>query len=133
MTRKRPILAFLAGAAAWSAVVIPLALLLSGCEPAKNVGADGYEFEKAEWQSRSFQVEIVPYTSVAEFRRTAARVGARSEDGGEVRAFSEIVPGKQCRIHIMDPLITYEPEWIGHELTHCAYGRWHQPGKSGAA
>lgn len=113
----------------WAAVLV----FLGSCSPASNRGADGYDFRGPEWTSLTFQVEMVPYSSPVEFRRAAIRLGALAEDGGETRAFAQVQKGGLCRIHVLDLKVKYEPEWIGHELTHCMHGRWHRPGQSGEA
>jgi hypothetical protein len=42
-------------------------------------------------------------------------------------AFGFVSPDRPaCTIHIVDPAKDYRPEWIGHELTHCLHGQWHE-------
>lgn len=112
-------------------LILLAALALSSCGEPANRGADGYEFKQAEYFYSGIRVEIVEHPSATEFYRAAARAGARAEDGATLYAFAELYPPNRCRIHILDPRIDYRPEWLGHELAHCVYGRWH-PARSGA-
>ena len=44
-----------------------------------------------------------------------------------VAAFSVLnKENTDCDIYMLDPKVSYEPEFYGHELVHCVYGVWHQ-------
>jgi hypothetical protein len=30
-----------------------------------------------------------------------------------------------CHIYVVNPITQYEPEYLGHEFTHCLYGNFH--------
>lgn len=105
--------------------------LLTACGDSSNdKGADGYYFEKETFTRTNFNVEIVLLKSEAEL---IAELRKRSGDiRGDVNpknvaAFSVLNnQDTSCKIYLLDPKIQYEPEWLGHELTHCIYGYWHQ-------
>lgn len=41
-------------------------------------------------------------------------------------AFSKVNTAKKtCTIYTIDPSVSYQPEFIGHELMHCFHGAWH--------
>lgn len=85
--------------------------------------ADGYVFSNAEYRRLSQPITFVEHHSLAELRFEARTAGA-PDDGRELMAWSELRSGG-CTVHILDPSVRYYPEWIGHEITHCIYGRWH--------
>lgn len=96
--------------------LIPLFFLLTACPG----GTDGYTFEKAEYTKTNFTVEMVLYDDLKSLQKAS---GLKLEDR-ELKAFS-VLHKNNCQIHIVKPSANYEPEWIGHELTHCIHGRWH--------
>ena len=98
------------------------ALALAACQ---QQGADGYAFERGEFDRNEIAVTVVEHPSLADLRADAARRGVR--DGNrEIMAFGLVSTDRPaCEIHIVDPAQDYRPEWIGHELTHCIRGRWH--------
>jgi hypothetical protein len=96
-----------------------LPLLLAGCNQS---AADGYRFERAEWFRSEQTLAVVAHPNLEELRKAADKAGAKGE--GKIMAWGAI--GKdRCTIHIVDPVKGYAPEYIGHEVTHCIYGRWH--------
>ena len=100
-------------------------------------GKDGYRFEQKEWEMTEFTVRIFLARNreqMKEWREEAgipnrrARLGIGSAIAVRqtVAAFSKLrYNDKECDIYIYDPEYTYEPEFAGHELYHCIYGRWH--------
>lgn len=94
------------------------ALLLAGCGEA----ADGYQFEGKEFERPRPGIEIVTHRSVAELR-AAAPASAQAE-GRELMAWAVIRPDG-CTVHVVDPSAAWKPEWLGHEVAHCVWGRWH--------
>lgn len=109
------------------------AVLISFSASAKGkVGADEYRFETKEYEHTSITVDIVLAENRAEFRRLAREHGlGKTNAVGAAKglvpaAFSVLHPReKQCTIYILDPEYSYEPEYIGHELAHCIWGRFH--------
>lgn len=107
-------------------VILCAALALAGCDKSPPPGADGYEFERAEFTRLAPMVQLVVHPSAADLQRAAKAAGVT--EAHTTMAWSTLSPtdpARPCRIHIVDPAVRYEPEWIGHELVHCAYGRWH--------
>lgn len=106
----------------------PLLLLASlsvvSCDiPSSRVGADGYSFGDPSFERTEVKVQLVTYKTRAEFMAAAKKRGV---DSLELQAFTELQsPFDRCIIHVMDPKVQYQPEFIGHELAHCFYGQWH--------
>lgn len=102
------------------------ALALASCDAPTTTGADGYEFAQVEYSQPSVTVEIVTYETITDLRRAAKAAGHDPVDGRELMAWGQLSrDGKSCTLHVMEPTKRYQPEWIGHEFAHCAWGRWH--------
>ena len=99
-------------------LLLPLAIALAGC--GKSASADGYTFGKAEWIRTDSKISFVIHPSAKALQ--AAFPGGKGTD--KLAAWS-LIRGDTCIVHIIDPAVSYEPEYIGHEITHCVYGRWH--------
>ena len=98
-------------------------------------GKDGYRFETKEWEMTEFTVKVYLAKNrdqmnawrrdagIPKPRKMPTSVGFQRKT---VAAFSKIrFNDKECDIYIYDPEYVYEPEFVGHELYHCVYGRWH--------
>jgi hypothetical protein len=99
---------------------------LTGCEiPVDGTSFDGYRFELKEFNNLDTKIEFVVHGSYGELREAARSLGIKNHKS--VRAFSTLhrPDYKRCVVHIVDPSKLYAPEYIGHEITHCIYGRWH--------
>lgn len=99
---------------------------LTGLEIAPgNPSFDGYRFEGKEFTNLDTKIEFVVHNSYSELREAAKTVGIKNYRS--VKAFSTLHKPdyKRCVVHIVDPSKLYAPEYIGHEITHCIYGRWH--------
>lgn len=109
-------------------LMIPL-LISCDNKPSKQVGKDGYYFEKETFTRTDFPVEVRLLQSekemIAEFKK---RVGRDvNVDPKSVIAFAVIRPNdNRCTIYMLDPKVKYQPEYIGHEFVHCIYGEWHR-------
>lgn len=99
----------------WAAVLI----LLNGCD-----APDGYSFEHKEFERKQPAITIVTHPRVADLR-SMAPPAARAEQGAELMAWS-IIRKEGCEVHVVDPAKSYQPEWIGHEVAHCIWGRFHK-------
>jgi len=106
--------------------LIALSLLI-GCNDANPVAADGYRFEQAEWVNTDLRVRLVLHDTIDDVRAAARAAGIVEPEGEPVEAWSTISPSGSCTIHIVDPRKRYGPEYAGHELMHCAFGRFHGP------
>lgn len=113
-------------------ILILLTVLLVSCGDGSSnkKGADGYYFEKETFKRTKFEIELIllnsPAEVSAEVKKRIQQV-AGSVETKNVAAFSIIRDSDtKCTIYTVDPKIVYEPEWLGHELTHCIYGVWHR-------
>jgi hypothetical protein len=91
-----------------------------------SVGKDGYYFEEPTQRIASRPIRVLVYPTqnalVAEYR---LHPNGRSVGNNEsLQAFS-VIDSQVCTIHMMDPKQSYQPEYFGHELTHCLYGNFH--------
>lgn len=105
--------------------LLVLLLLIPGCEN-RQKSADGYSFEEETFTRTELQVKVVLVQNQAEMERLLQQVGGKVAGGREVAAFATL--GKDaptCTIYMIDPNVDYQPEWIGHEFTHCVFGEWH--------
>lgn len=98
-------------------------LALTSCDTGPNTGADGYKFGKPQYERQQVQVNIVKYKTREQL---VAAAKARGVNNPDIAAFSVLHPPfDTCTIHMIDPSVRYEPEYVGHEFVHCLYGQWH--------
>ena len=104
-------------------------LFLASCGPTPQKGADGYTFGDKQYEKTTVQVNIVTYKSQAALQKALGnRAGV---DASNVVAFSVLKPPfDTCTVHMVDPSISYKPEFVGHEFLHCTYGQWHKNNSS---
>ncbi len=89
-------------------------------------GKDGYIFRKKEFTQDTVVVTLVTHRTQYQFDQAANRERIIVPRKEKLAAFALISPdNKKCTIHAIDPNTRYEPEYLGHELVHCFYGRWH--------
>lgn len=101
--------------------ILLAAALLASC--GEQSGTDGYKMEKQDYNLRRLTVDFVDYPSEKAFKDAAV---AKGLDKDQVLAFSVISASTgKCEIHLVDPLLAYKPELIGHEVAHCRYGQFH--------
>ena len=102
-------------------VIVALTLVLAGC--GSQAGKDGYAFERKEFDRAEVSVTLVEHPSLAALQAAAAARGVTADN---VAAWSVLKTGQPaCEVHIVDPAVRYQPEYLGHEIAHCFYGRWH--------
>lgn len=105
-----------------------LLLLLASCDQTPKQGADGYKFGEKQYERQTVQVNIVVYKTQKEIYNAAK---ARGVDKPNIVAFSALRPPYDtCTVHMLDPAVKYEPEFVGHEFLHCVYGQWHRDNNS---
>ncbi len=115
--------------------LLPLiaALFLASCDnsSAPKNGADDYHFEGKEYTLIEQKYTFVVVPNEKEWNALADQyVGIPGDDLG---AFSRLrlnraepdLKGSECIVYIRDPDWKYEPEFIGHEIIHCLFGKWH--------
>jgi len=108
------------------ALAIVVLLVIVSCQK-KNVGADGYYFEQETFTRLENHVTVVLVKDQTEMTKLLAEHGRTVEAGREVAAFSVLsMEDSSCTIYMIDPKISYQPEFIGHEFVHCLYGNWHK-------
>lgn len=110
-------------------LISSFALLLNGCDTAPKTGPDGYTFGTKQYEKSEVTINIVTYQSRKELLVVAKTFGVTNSD---LAAFS-ILRGpnfNRCTIHMIDPSVIYEPEFVGHEMLHCFYGQWHTDNES---
>lgn len=98
-----------------------------GCDGNSNSkrGADDYYFEDKEYEQDSFTVRMQLFDTRREFE--AAARDKNISNASALGAFATLAnDGSSCTIYTIDPTVSYEPEFLGHELAHCAWGRWHE-------
>lgn len=98
-----------------------LLLLLAGCD--QGGAADGYRFGQKEFDRTRPAITIVTHPTIADLRAKAPKA-AQQPEGRDLMAWSIIRPDG-CEVHVVDPARSYQPQWIGHEVAHCVWGRWH--------
>ncbi len=103
------------------ATAVALALTLSACN---SEAADGYRFERKDTEHLAPDIVFVLHRNLSDLRR-AAPEGTVDPETTNLMAWSKLA-GNKCEVHIIDPQVSYQPEWIGHETTHCVWGKWHQ-------
>jgi hypothetical protein len=104
-------------------ISLALILFLTACNQQPKEGADGYVFSEKQYEKQTVKVNIVTYKSRKELQSIAKTKGA---DYPDIVAFSILQPPYDtCTIHMIDPSVSYDPEFVGHEFLHCTYGQWH--------
>lgn len=100
-------------------VLLLLLPLVAACQ-----GSDGHEFERKEFERFEPTITIITHPTLEDLRAKAP-AAAQQGEARKLMAWSIVRPGG-CEVHIVDPLEEWRPEWIGHEVAHCAWGRWHR-------
>jgi len=103
--------------------LLPSALFAGCCLVSCGQQPDGYNFEGAEFERREQVVEVIEHRSLKELRETAPE-GTFTE-GRELMGYSYLRPDG-CEIHVTSLQKASARSWLGHEMTHCVYGRWHK-------
>lgn len=84
---------------------------------------DGFYFEGKEFEHKDFRLKIVTIETQEEFDSIREKINPNSND---VPVFTSLNPyDNTCTIYIKDPKWEYFPEFIGHAVSHCIWGRWH--------
>ena len=84
---------------------------------------DGYTFDGAEFERRQQPVTVVEHASLRDLKRAAP--DEAHVEGRELMGFSYL-RSDGCEIHVGDLRKSAARAWLGHEMTHCVYGRWHK-------
>lgn len=109
-------------------LLLLLVLMLGSCEQAPKQGKDGYVFHQKQYEQNPITINFVTYKSQKDLYYAAK---ARGADYPKIVAFSVLTTKRDtCTIHMIDPTVSYQPEFVGHEFLHCAYGQWHKNNES---
>lgn len=102
-------------------LIIPALLALAACD---RPASDGYRYGQAEFDRSEIALSVRTYPDLHALQSAADALGIAS---GGIMAFGQVATGEPaCTIHVLDPAVDYQPEWIGHEIVHCMRGRWHK-------
>lgn len=107
-------------------IALSLLVFVAACDqaPQPKTGKDGYTFYNKQYEKETVTVDIKEYGSQKELYEFAK---TRGIDYPEIIAFSSVSESRShCTMHIIDPTVSYEPEFVGHEFLHCVYGQWHK-------
>lgn len=90
------------------------------------------KLDGATWTGRTetrnpITVNVIEHDSIWSLQQAAART--KTLEPTEVRAFSYMEKDGTCVIHVINPDVDYQPEIIGHEFSHCAWGSFHPRGR----
>ena len=92
-------------------------------EIVKHHAADDYEFEGKEFEHTAIDLKVVVISTQEKFDELTNKL---VPGVGNLQAFSSINPTTNtCTVYVKDPTWEYSPEFIGHEIAHCVWGRWH--------
>lgn len=96
-----------------------------------SFGSDKYEFERSYYSADKAYVEIHRYSNSEEMLEAVQVYNPEfvPTEGRILKgyAFFSYEDGTAlCSIHILDPRVSYEPEFIGHEFVHCIHGKFHK-------
>lgn len=101
-------------------------LQLSACKPAAGDDVDfaGREFDRSE-----VQVRVVTHKTLSDLRRAAKTSRAVVGQDRQLMAFGIVRgAGQPCEVHVLEPEADVATRlWLGHEVAHCLWGRWHDP------
>lgn len=114
------------------AVFVALIFTLSACNKT-NTGKDGYQFGQKQYEMNHVTIDVVVHKTQQEMTQAALLHDPFLANPNSVAAFSIIYKAPnndKCIIHMIDPSISYQPEFIGHEFLHCVYGQWHTDNNS---
>jgi hypothetical protein len=106
---------------------------ISACDNIQSTGADNYRFTTPEYEITEQQMVFIVHPTMKDLRDALRK--RYIEEGSPVNemslktvaAWSTIYPDKNvCEVHFLNPADKYAPEFLGHEVTHCIYGRFHE-------
>lgn len=109
-----------------------LLLLISSCDTEQKA-SDDYYFEDKEYTLIEQDYIFVVVDNKEEWNDLVKQYVGPGYKGDQMGAFSRLrlnrqdpnLAGSECIVYIKDPTWTYEPEYIGHEIVHCLFGKWH--------
>lgn len=102
------------------------ALIVTPVCAQRSSRTDGFKFKAAEYYRQSPAITIITHQSETELLAAmpADTKQLMRAENRTLHAWSKI-NGNRCEVHVVDPRVNYMPEYIGHEITHCLYGQFH--------
>jgi hypothetical protein len=95
---------------------------------AQRFDDDGHYFESAEFVDTDVTIRYRFYNTLEDLQAEANRSPTLRDLGGVVgfaNSRRSLTGERTCTIHVLNPAIYYDPDTIGHEVTHCFYGNFH--------
>jgi len=90
-----------------------------------DVAKDGHRFLQKEYENLTPGVEFILMKDEDQQKEVLRDVFGRQWK--KIAGFTYWNEEKgTCRIYVKDPAWIYEPEYIGHEVAHCIWGRFHK-------
>ncbi len=95
-------------------------------EQRQVMGPDKYTFGEPQYVKDYSYIRRVKYKTFGALALSARQHGFKRWQA--VRAFAIQDPSivGPCTVHIVDPQVSYHPDYFGHESLHCFYGNWHR-------
>lgn len=90
------------------------------------IGPDMYTFGEPQYIKDHSYIKIVTYDTFASLALSARIHGF--DQWQAIRAFAIQDPSLlgPCTVHMVDPRMSYDPDYVGHEMLHCFFGNWHR-------
>jgi hypothetical protein len=107
-------------------IILASVLMFGACASVDgaNDAHDSYFFEVKEYEKTELNVVMDISPSVEIFKKKRNKFIPGSDD--DIKSFAVLSPSiNKCTIYTIDPVVLYEPEYLGHELAHCIWGRFH--------
>jgi hypothetical protein len=95
-------------------------------EQRQVIGPDQYTFGEPQYVKDYSYIRIVKYDTFAALAISAKQHGFKMWQAVRAFAVQDSSPLGPCTVHIVDPKISYNPDYFGHEALHCFYGNWHR-------
>lgn len=116
-----------------ASLVLLFTATTSTISDARPKTSDGYRFSTKSIELKEVRIKIVTYKTKAQLEQAILpylkkSTTYRSVRSSKIEAFSilESPDFEVCTIHMLDPVVSHKPEYVGHELLHCIYGQWHK-------
>ena len=108
----------------------------------QKTAPDDYYFERKQYEDLTQEFEFVIMRNRDEWNEQLNIWHGRNLEKDKLRAWTvltrdvdedtgEFLDALKCQVFIKDPEWSYEPEIIGHEISHCLWGEWHPRQKGG--
>lgn len=90
------------------------------------ITVDDHIFDQPENINSNLKVTVKLYRDKKGLQKEYRKNPFNRLDHNTINAFTSLdKKNNKCTIHVLSPATNYEPQYLGHELFHCIYGRWH--------